>query len=64
MKNLKEFQKMLIKIRKIIKNQFKDKRKVSAKEIIVLDEMILFKLRKVSFKVAFFIYGFNNVKLV
>ncbi len=55
---------MLIKIRKIIKNQFKDKRKVSAKEIIVLDEMILFKLRKVSFKVAFFIYGFNNVKLV
>jgi hypothetical protein len=48
MKNFKEFQKMLkmIKIRKIIKNQSKDKRKVSAKEIIILDEMILFKLRK------------------
>jgi hypothetical protein len=36
----------MIKIRKIIKNQSKDKRKVSAKEIIILDEMILFKLRK------------------
>ena len=49
MKNFKEFQKLLkmIKIIKIIKNQSKDQRKVSAKEIIILDEMILFKLRKI-----------------